>query len=180
MGTRIEATSPRYAVALQFAEELKQARLRRKVGTRNLATAAGVSRTQICHYEQARNIPSVMVASRLATSLNEPRLLAFAQAARTKPCRHCGASIAINTGRPPEFCSDGCRRADRPGTRAVADRRLRIYRDEVLTMRAAIGKMCGECPEGEDGFCRMAECPLRSVSPLPYRKDTYAVRDARR
>lgn len=176
MGTRITQASPRYAVARQFAEALKQARTKRKASTRGLAAAAGLSRTQICHYEQARNIPALTVAARLATALSEPKLLEMAQAARTKPCRHCAGAIIVDRGRPADYCSMACRQADKPGTRAVGDRRLRVYRDEVLTLRAAVAEMCRACPDGEDGFCRFSECPLRSVSPLPYRVDGYAVR----
>lgn len=176
MSQPIEPGTPHHELAVRLGSLLKQTRAKRKVGTRILADAAGVSRTQILHYEQGRNIPRVETAQRLAHAFDEKRILDYAMAARTRLCKRCRVPLMVNIGRPPEFCGTACRKAYTPGAREVEKRRYRQLSDERRTMRLAIDAMCKACPDGEDGFCRVGECPLRHVSPLPFYIDRVVVR----
>lgn len=155
---------------------IKQTRYARKVGTRIVAEATGVSRTQLMHYEQGRNIPRVETAQRLADALGERRIIEYAIAARMRLCKRCRVPVTINGGRPPEYCGQACRKAAQPGAREVEKRRYRQVSEERRTMRLAIDAMCRQCPDGEDGYCRLGSCPLRHVSPLPFHVDRMAVR----
>lgn len=179
MATRMLPDSPRLPLAREFAELLRRTRKRRGASTRSLAAAVGLSRTQICDYERGCNLPQLERAIRLADALEEPRLLEIVRRSLSRPCKICGAEIVTSAGRPAIYCGEPCRRLAQPMKRNVVERRLALYRDEVVAIRAAIGAFCNACPDGSDGVCRVAECELRSVSPLPYGVDRYAVRGAR-
>ena len=180
MSQPIEPGTPHHELALKLGSLLKQTRAKRKVGSRVLAEAAGVSRTQVMHYEQGRNIPRVETAHRLAQALDEKRIVEYAMAARTRLCKRCRLPLTVNGGRPPEYCGPACRKAAQPGTREVEKRRYEQLSQERRTMRLAIDAMCRQCPDGEDGFCRLADCPLRHVSPLPFYIDKTVVKMVRR
>jgi len=167
-----------HEAALVFAAELRAVRLKRGVGTRVVADAAGVSRTQVMHYEQGRNVPQVDTAVRLADALDAPKLIEIAKAARVRACRRCNQPVAVGAGRPPDYCSQVCRKAAKPERRAVGKRAMRLMTDERRVMRAAIAAMCAACPDGTDGYCRVKECPLRAVSPLQYRLDRKVAKKA--
>jgi hypothetical protein len=62
--------------------------------------------------------------------------------------------------------------------RKPVERDVRVLSAEVRTYRRRIAEMCSQCPDGEDGFCRLAACPLRSVSPLPFALDRTPVKVA--
>lgn len=145
-----------------------------------VAEATGVSRTQYLHYEQGRNIPRVETAHKLAQALGERLIVDYAIAARSRLCKRCRSVINVNGGRPPEYCSPTCRKASAPGEREIEKRRYREVSQERRTLRLAIAAMCGQCPDGEDGFCRLSDCPLRHVSPLPFYIDKTVVKMVRR
>ena len=178
MSHYIQPGTTHHEAAVKFAAELRAVRMRRGVGTRTVAEAVGVSRTQLMHYEQGRNIPQVTTAVRLADALDYPKFVEMAKAARQRSCRRCRATITVGAGRPPTYCSMVCRKASVPEKRAVGQRPMRLLLDERRTMRKAIAAMCNACPDGSDGYCRLAECPLRPVSPLEYRIDRKAVKKA--
>lgn len=174
----IKPGTTQHEAALVFAAELRAVRVKRKVGSRTLAEAASVSRTQILHYEQGRNIPQVDTAVRLADALDAPKLIEIAKAARTRACRRCNLPVQVGAGRPPDYCSQVCRKSVKPERRAVGKRAMRLLTDERRTMRTAIAAMCGSCPDGSDGYCRVKACPLRIVSPLEFRIDRKAAKKA--
>jgi len=178
MPTYITPGTSHHERARLFGEALRQARIRAGLGTRKVADAAQVTRTQVMHYEQGRNIPSVIVAARIAAALDSRVLLQMAQEARQRECVRCKAVILANAGRPATVCSEACRQLMTKAVRKPVERDVRLLSAEVRTYRRRIAEMCGQCPDGEDGFCRLAECPLRSVSPLPFALDKTPVKVA--
>ena len=178
MSRYITPGTSHYERARLFGEALRQARLRANLGTRKVSEAAQVTRTQVMHYEQGRNIPSVIVAARIAAALDDRSLLQMAQEARQRECLRCKATILANTGRPATYCSEACRQLMNKAQRKPVERDVRVLSAEVRTYRRRIAEMCGQCPDGEDGFCRLAACPLRSVSPLPFALDRTPVKVA--
>jgi DNA-binding XRE family transcriptional regulator len=150
------------------AHTIRSQRMRAGMGTRTLAEAAGVSRAQVCEYERGNNVPSLPVALRLADALGSNAIVDISREALTRPCKRCGDPVTRMAGRPGLYCSEGCERLHR-----LAHPRELVYRvndqltADVRAYRAAIGAMCAACPDGASGVCRMADCPLRPVSPIP-------------
>lgn len=150
------------------AHTIRSQRLRHGMGTRTLGEAAGVSRAQICEYERGNNVPSLPVALKLADALGSNAIVDISREANTRPCKRCGEPITRIAGRPGMYCSSGCERLYR-----LAHPRERVYRvaeqlaEDVRAYRAAINAMCAACPDGANGACRVADCPLRPVSPIP-------------
>ena len=178
MATYITPGTSHYERARLYGQALRESRIRRGISTRKISEAAQVTRTQVMHYEQGRNIPSIVVAARIATALDDPKLLRMAQEARQRECQHCRAVILCNMGRPASYCSEACRQLAVKPQRAPVARDIRILSSEVRTYRRRIAEMCAQCPDGEDGFCRLSECPLRSVSPLPFQRDRRVAKSA--
>ena len=171
MSHHITTGTEREQRARECGAKLKELRVRRKVSSRGLADATGISRTQILHYEQGRNIPSLTSAAKISDALRDTSFIEIVKASRMAGCRRCRRQFFVNQGRPPAFCSETCRTSYRPGEREVEQRRVRVLSGELRLYRKAVDAMCSQCPDGEYGFCRLADCPLRSLSPLPFKSE---------
>lgn len=166
MTTPLAPDSPRRAVARRFGSELRKAMTTRHATVRGTATNIGLSRTLLHFYRDGVNLPRIETAERLALELDWPRLMSIALEARTGACELCGTSFPAQGSGNKRYCSEDCRRvacARRSGTSTrgravVAERR-------ATRLAAAIDAFCRACEP--DGVCRMADCQLRDVSPLP-------------
>jgi len=170
MTERMTPGTSRHAAAMRFGAELTRAMRKREVGQKSLQDAAKVSRASIVEFRNGRNLPTTVVAQRLAESLRWPILATIVEEARTGACETCGAVIRLDTGTRRRYCSVSCRSVSttlgRPKERqASAAARLDAVSGALDAHRAAVAAMCAGCePEGR---CRDVECPLRPVSPLP-------------
>lgn len=185
MSVALQPGSSRLELAAVFGAELHAARVERQIGSRVLSEAAKVSRTQLLHYEQGRNLPSLPVAIRLAEALKLPRLVDLARQGRTSVCRRCRREMLSEGGRPRVYCSTACESAYRKATDVArpieaAKRRSETLSRELRLTRACIEAMCRDCPDGEHGVCRLSDCPLRPVSPLPLIQERHAAVVAKR
>lgn len=178
MSHYIAAGTEREQRAKECGARLKQLRVKRSVSSRSLAAATGISRTQILHYEQGRNIPTLTSAMKISDALNDRSFVDMVKACRMASCRRCRREFFVNHARPPMFCSEACRSSYRTGDRVVEQRRVRVLSGELRLYRKAVDAMCRQCPDGESGCCRLADCPLRSISPLPYATESEIYRVA--
>jgi hypothetical protein len=84
---------------------------------------------------------------------------------------HCGRTFIDDSGSDNRLYCDG--RCQKQAERTRADEAREKPRREtrrgldvrIRELQAAIDQMCRECEP--EGTCRMEDCPLRPVSPLP-------------
>lgn len=155
------------------------------------------STNSINEWRHGRNLPSLASAIRIAEALQWPKLIEIAQMGRMSRCVIDDRPFVNEGGQPKLYCSAACRRSAAAGRVSTArDDGFRILRGELLRVgpvskqqvgkalslledairgrdpaselapfKAAVDAMCGACEP--DGYCRTADCPLRTVSNWP-------------
>lgn len=106
----LSGTSQRRSAAAKFAQALRAAKARKRVGNRVICEAAGIPRSNLGYYLTARNLPTIQVAKLLADVLDEPLLVQIALQARTITCgrQGCSRSFVYEGGKPKVYCSEDC------------------------------------------------------------------------
>lgn len=167
MTVPVSATSARYLAARRFGAELDRAMRTRGIGRRRLAATMGMrSASIIAHWRSGAGVPRLEKAVQLADALSWDKLVEIVQSARESACDTCGTPFLNEGCGPKRYCSARCRDVKakiRSGTSTrqradLAERRLHEY-------IAAVTEMCRSCEP--EGLCRMRDCALRAVSPLP-------------
>lgn len=162
------------AHAQRYAKLLRSVMKERGIGFRHLAKQMGVSEGTLGHVREAQNLPGLGLGLELAAALDSPALGELIVQIRTQECSRPTCPVTfVNPGRGDrKYCSDHCRRAMTkrrdPDSRArafAAEEALAETDVELNRTRMAVMAMCRECEP--EGACRIADCPLRPVSPLP-------------
>lgn len=173
----LSRTSDRLPAARRFADELRRSMAEHKVGQRRLAKLTGCASSAIAQWRMARNLPRLDTAIRLAECLSNESLTAIVREARTQRCLRCGTPFLNEGGAPKKYCSARCLTiaqkirnvlgdrtpARKKLTAALAD--LKATQVALTELQISVEEMCRSCEPA--GYCRIAECPLRPVSPLP-------------
>lgn len=159
-----------------FGAEVDLAIRRRGVSVAFIAERIDVSRAVVREWRQGRFVPRPDTARRLGELLEWPALTELVLEARRGNCQTCGAEFINETSGPRRYCDNkNCRPVRLKSRRGVpvalradaAERTVNSLVDGMLVYFQSVAKMCGTCEP--EGVCRMASCPLRSVSPLPLR-----------
>lgn len=163
----IRAESTKSDRAQRFATELTRAMARRGVGTRPIAEAMGSSRTTIMYWRTGRILPRIETADRLAAALDAPILSTLARDLRRKSCSIDGVEFVDDSGSDNRvYCSASCQTvAEKRRKGVTTDKRAAVAERRLLAHQRAVAAFCAACEP--DGRCVNAECPLRSISPLP-------------
>ena len=139
----------------------------------DMATDLGLNESTVGAWRTAKNLPSIESAVVLADYLSAPSLLHMVSRERTIACQLCERPfIPTNRGGLKRlYCSEICQRTGVAQRRSMANRKEwgkvhTRWENRYHRAQTAIDAMCNECADWE-GVCRMAKCPLRSVSPLP-------------
>ncbi len=159
---------------MSFAYELRRAMTERGVTTRQLADMLGCSQNLVISARKPTWRPVHHFAVAMAEALTCDRLAELSLAANTRTCLHCRATFVITRthGTERRYCSKGCqvnaahayqRRLERD--KATRERSRRLLDERLTLHQEAVAAFCKGCEP--EGLCRTAECPLRSVSPLP-------------
>ena len=151
-----------------FSAELRRACTRRQQSRPDLVRATGACSTLVKMWLDGTRYPDHPTVVALAEHLDWPTLVERSIADRTGTCEACGGPSFVTRGSvKARFCSPRCRRRisdrRRNGRVLVQDRKVLRYRLEEH--EDAVRAYCRSCEP--EGLCRTAECPLRSVSPLP-------------
>lgn len=180
--------SPKAVKALAFGREMVKAMRARDIPLKEVAKAAGVGHTALDHYRTGSILPKTATGLAIADVLDWPKLARIIEAARTFVCARpgCGRTYRHEGGSPRKYCTPSCakqaavqriastrlRQAGQTGDgrhRAAAIARLRsaarIADERAVVAETAIAAYCRECEP--EGLCRVADCPLRALSPLP-------------
>ena len=169
----LTADSPRRAVARRFGSELRRAMAARGATVRGTAEAIGLSRTLLHFYRDGVNLPRIETAERLSVQLDWPKLSTIALEARTGRCELCSKPFLAQGSGNKRYCSEDCRRVAAAKRVGISTRDRAIVAERRATRYAlAIDAYCRACEP--DGMCRMSECQLRSVSPLPLLREHIA------
>lgn len=168
MSFLVPADSPKVTVANAFGRELARAMQRRSVGARTLAAAVGTGRSTITNHRRGVLLPRHALAVRYAQALDWPKLVTLSLAARQKSCHHCTRTFIDDSGSSNRmYCDSRCQKAAERARKKGPPRRevRRGLALKVAELRKAVDEMCRACEP--EGACRMADCPLQPVSPLP-------------
>lgn len=159
--------SPRRAAAFRFGAELARLIAKKKIARRELARTAGVGRSALANYLSGQNLPTLQVANRIADILESDSLRQILVESRTYVCPIDGVRFTYNGTSRRRYCSPECRRiAAKQKTGSSSRQRADHAERRLVNVLAAVEAMCRQCePSGQ---CRTADCPLRSVSPLPF------------
>ena len=166
----------RAAAFAQFTTLLRRMKANRGVTWRAIADAADIDRNSIASIRDHRCLPKLSTVRHIADFLLCPSLYEMAAEMRTVECERCDLSFLVPNGslagkRRRRFCSAYCSGRARylkvkdQGHREALNA-LEVMEGENVRLRRAIDKMCRECA-GWDGLCRITECRLRDVTPLP-------------
>lgn len=146
----------------------------------DIARELGVETQTVVEWRQGERLPLVHNAVKLADVLSAPSLLHMTTRARTMACGFCHRDFIVTNsgGRPRKYCSEQCQSSGtaerrRSETRERWGKVHTRWENRYRKAQDAIDRMCHECADWE-GVCRMAECPLRAVSPLPLAKEEAA------
>lgn len=172
----LSATSRRKPFAIAFGRELKRAMDERGTSKAAVSDTVGVAYSVVQHYVKGYGLPKLSTAVKLANALTWPRLAEIVLEGRTMQCRTCGHDF-IDEGTQKAFCSNLCMVIDQKKNRGVDGRKraslaegtTRRAMDELGAFKIAVHGFCMSCEP--EGVCRTANCPLRSVSPLPLNRD---------
>lgn len=180
--------SPKAVKAQAFGREMVKAMRARDIPLKEVAKAAGVGHSALDHYRTGSILPKTATALAIAEVLDWPKLARIVEEARTFVCARpgCGRTYRHEGGGPRKYCTTSCarqvklqqmasyrlRQAGQTNDgrhRAAAVARLRsaarIADERALVAETAIGAYCRECEP--EGLCRVVDCPLRALSPLP-------------
>lgn len=153
-----------------FSDELRAAMAARGMTGKELARLTGRSNHQIYDIRTEDGAPSLEFAVAMAEALDWDRLAELARDLWRRTCPECSTVFYINKGHQTycsERCSTGAKNRRRAGRRErVRDKRLLKAHNLIVQYRESVAAYCRGCEP--DGICREAECPLRSVSPLPF------------
>lgn len=183
---------PRWEHAQRFGRELRVALSKRKIRPFQIykQTGGGWSYCQFHSWLAGSSLPRLDRAIKLAEVLDWPQLSIIVREARTSTCQRpgCGRTFISEAGHVRKYCSARCRQLvhdyDLRYTHATRkkvvtedelEHRVQQFlaeqaaqHDELLAHRTAVASMCNDCEP--EGYCRTADCPLRSVSPLPLQR----------
>ena len=150
------------------------------VQSKDLAERMGVNVQSVCEWRRNGQLPSVANAEKLAEELSAPSILTLVTRARTLTCDVCKRPFvqANSGGRKRRYCSMRCQRTGTSEMRKGANKVIwgkvhTRWQNRYRRAQDAIDLMCNECADWE-GVCRVAECPLRELSPLPLVKEDVA------
>jgi len=157
--------------ARRFGRALERAIRRAGIRPKRLAIALGIHRGTLIGWRYGRYLPrDEAMVIRLAEALEAPSLATLWRLLLTRSCPSCGRTFLITgTNRRDLVCSRHCndrmfraRRKERNLNAALNDNEE--LRDENTMLRETVEAFCRAC---SDAICRMPECALRPVSPLP-------------
>lgn len=171
----IPATSTKRDRAIRFGKALDRAMKGRDVGTRLVAEALGASRTTVMYWRTGRILPRLATAQLLAAALDAPELIRTCMELRTKACLVDGVRFVDDTGSDNRaYCSSSCQRVGRKRLAGRDVRQSAVRAERALARhRTAVETFCRGCEP--DGWCKVAECALRSISPLPLVDERVAI-----
>ena len=156
-----------------FGNVLKRHMAARGMSVNDAAAITGLGTSTIVSLRNGHRLPLLATAERLADALAAPSIVEYVSRAHLMKCDDCGRSFTHDNvgGKPRRFCSMQCQknawnREKRAGARAAWGYAHTRWSSKYKRAQEAIDAMCNECADWE-GVCRMAKCPLRSVSPLP-------------
>lgn len=143
------------------------------ITSKAMAARLGVNVQSLTEWRRGHKLPSVKNAEKLADALAAPSILSLVTRARTLTCDVCKRPfVQTNSGgRKRRYCSMRCQATGtsemRKGENKVLWGKVHTrWQNRYRRAQDAIDRMCGECSDWEN-VCRIASCPLRSVSPLP-------------
>lgn len=169
--------------------------MRRKMAQQNLsvdtmAKALDSNRGSVTQWRMGYRLPEPRFLGGIADLLDAPILVQLAMEYRSGACDECGVPFVqhAKSGTPQRFCGDDCRsaynnriarqrvastRADRIAQaiqqRMAAEKARDEAQDERRRALEAVAAFCRECEW--DGLCKMPDCKLRSLSPLPLARE---------
>ena len=154
---------------LPFGALLRSMLTRRGMRQVDLARRTGYSTSGIRRWLIGSMLPRPETAARLAEALDAPGLLLMCQRLRTKACALSGCGREFIDGHRSNkriYCWSRCQGvANNRRLRRVNDVRNGLATKRLALYVAAVDGFCRRCEP--EGWCRMPDCELRAVSPLP-------------
>ena len=149
-----------------LAAELRRALVCRNWKLRELADAAQVSVTTVTEMAGGTTLPQHGTVVRIADALGWPQLIDASTRLRLGACEVCRRAMVNTSQRTRRYCSRTCAAAARNRRRTGVRRQVgTVARHRLADHQKAVAAMCRTC--SPDGICRVADCPLRAVSPFP-------------
>lgn len=149
-------TDKRMAEHQRFRARLTATMRTRGLRRHQVADLVGVTPTMVGYWTQGRYLPSLEMADRLATALDDGLIRDIVKAATWTRCLVCPRQFTRDRTRRL-YCSVRCQRDYHKGVRGAP---ATDYRQK------AIDEFCRGCEP--EGLCRDEECALRAFSPLPF------------
>lgn len=115
------------------------------------------------------SLPRLEMADAISDALGDPKLTHYIQRAWTYKCDVCKMEFVRAEFRNQRiYCSPQCRRVARKVSNYSGGSKPKRspLEAEALLARIAVSAFCNACT-GNDGVCRVSDCELRPVSPLP-------------
>lgn len=115
------------------------------------------------------SLPRLEMADAIADALGDPKLTHYIQRAWTTKCAVCKLEFIRTEFRNQRmYCSPQCKRVARKISNYSGGSKPKRspLEAEALLARIAVTAFCNACT-GNEGVCRVSDCELRPVSPLP-------------
>lgn len=137
--------------------------------TTNFARQIGSSYSVVAKWVTGQSLPRLEMADAISDALGDPKLTHYIQRAWTHKCDVCKLEFIRAEFRNQRiYCSPQCRRVARKVSNysGGAKPKKSPLEAEALLARIAVSAFCNACT-GNDSVCRVSDCELRPVSPLP-------------
>ena len=177
----------------KFADLLRRKMSHAGIRVDTMARALGSNRGSVTQWRNGYRLPEARFLGGIADLLDAPVLVQIAQEYRSGTCAECLMPFISHpkNGQQQRYCGASCKSAHnkrvarernastRPNRLAKAEHRrasAEKARDEAQRDRkAALDLVAAFCRSCEwDGVCKMADCQLRSLSPLPLAREDVA------